>query len=145
MIQRIQSIFLLLSGGSFFGLFAVPFATSEVAIPQLLADMVYNVQDSPILMVLCALGGVVSLVAIFLFNNRELQIKLSYMATIFAFLLPLVAFLLIYNERTFTTQADSIDDQFGLYMPFISLIFSILAARFIRKDENTVKSMDRLR
>lgn len=145
MIQRIQSIFLLLSGVSFFSLFGVPFATSMVSIPELLSDMVYNVQDSPILMVLAGLGGLVSIGAIFLFNNRAFQIKMSYLAIVFSILLPLVAFLLIYNEQTFTTQSDKINDAFGLYLPFICLILSILAARFISKDEKTVRSMDRLR
>jgi len=145
MIQRIQSIFLLLSGVSFFSLFGVPFATSTVAIPNLLSDMIYNVQDSPILMVLCGLGGLLSIAAIFLFNNRPLQLKMSYLAIVVSILLPLVAFLLLFNEQTFTTQSDKINDAFGLYLPFISLILSILAARFIGKDENTVRSMDRLR
>ena len=145
MIQRIQSIFLLMSGISFLSLFGVPFATSSVAIPNLLSDMVYNIQDNIILMILCVLGGLVSIVAIFLYNNREFQIKLSYLATVFAILLPAVAILLIYNEGTITTQADKIQDKFGIYLPIVSLIFSVLATRFINKDESTVRSMDRLR
>jgi FtsH-binding integral membrane protein len=145
MIQRIQSIFLLLSGIAFFSLFALPFATSTVSIPVLMSDMIYDVQDSPILMTLCVVGGLVCIVAIFLFNNRVLQLRLSYLATVFSILLPLVAFLLIYNEQTSDLNYEKINDGLGLYLPFISLVFSILAARFISKDENTVRSMDRLR
>ena len=145
MIQRLQSIFLLLSGTSFFSLFAVPFADSTVAIPHLFDDKVYNIQDSPILLVLSILGGLISIGAIFLYNNRPLQIKMSYFTTIIAILLPLVAILLVYNEGTATEKANEIHDDFGIYLPIISLIFSILATRFITKDENTVRSMDRLR
>lgn len=145
MIQRIQSIFLLLSGIAFLSLFKFPFASSSVSIPELLSDMVYDVQDSPILMILCGLGGLVSIIAIFLFNNRGLQLKLTYFATIFSILLSLVAFLLVYNEQTSDFNADKINDELGLYLPFISLVFSLLAARFINKDEDTVRSMDRLR
>jgi Domain of unknown function (DUF4293) len=145
MIQRIQSIFLLLSGIAFFSLFMVPFATSEVVIPQIFNDMVYNIQDSPILLALCILGGLISIGAIFLFNNRPLQLKMSYIATVFSILLPLVAILLVFNEGTSGAHADKIDDKLGIYLPFISLIFSILAGRYIHKDENTVRSMDRLR
>ena len=145
MIQRIQSIFLLLSGVSFFSLFGVPFATSSIAIPDLLSDMVYNVQDSPILMVLAGLGGLICIGAIFLYNNRPLQIKMSYLGIVFSILLAVVALLLITNDQTVKTQSDKIDDSFGLYLPFICLILSGLAARFIGKDENTVRSMDRLR
>jgi hypothetical protein len=145
MIQRIQSIFLLLSGISFFSLFGVPFATSSIAIPNIFNDLVYNIQDSPILLVLCILGGLISIGAIFLFNNRVLQLKLSYLTTVLAILLPLVAMLLVYNEGTFTSSADKISDSFGIYLPILSIVFSILAARFIGKDENTVRGMDRLR
>jgi Domain of unknown function (DUF4293) len=145
MIQRIQTIFLLLSGIAFFSLFLVPFATSEVVIPQIFNDMVYNIQDSPILLGLCILGGLISIGAIFLFNNRPLQLKMSYIATVFSILLPLVAILLVYNEGTSGANADKIDDKLGIYLPLISLVFSILAGRYINKDENTVRSMDRLR
>jgi len=145
MIQRIQSIFLLLSGIAFFSLFMVPFATSDVVIPQLFNDLVYNIQDSPILLGLCILGGLISIVAIFLYNNRPLQLKMTYVATVFSILLPLVVILLIYNEGTSGANADKIDDKLGIYLPFVSLVFSILAARSIGKDENTVRSMDRLR
>lgn len=145
MIQRLQSIFLLLCSGAFFGLFGVPFASSSVSIPNLLNDMTYNIQDSPILIGLAILGGIISLVAIFLYNNRLLQMRLSYVTTVVSILLPLVAILLIYNEGTITTQADKIADGFGIYLPIVALIFSILAARFIKKDEETVRSMDRLR
>lgn len=145
MIQRIQSLFLLLCSASFFGLFGLPFATSSVSMPDIFSDMVYNISDNAILLGLCVLGGLVSLGAIFLYNNRELQIKISYVATVLAILLPLTAFLLIYNEGTGGANADKIDDAPGLYLPLVGIIFSVLAARFIRKDENTVRSMDRLR
>lgn len=145
MIQRIQSIFLLLSGIAFFSLFRVPFATSDVVIPQLFNDLVYNIQDSPILLGLCILGGLFSIGAIFLFNNRPLQLKMTYIATVFSILLPLVAFLLVINEGTSGANADKIDNKLGICLPFVSLVFSILAARYIGKDENTVRSMDRLR
>jgi uncharacterized membrane protein len=145
MIQRIQSIFLLLSSAGFLGLFGLPFATSTQAIPQLLADNVYNVQDSPILMALAGLGGLVCLGAIFLYNNRQLQVKLSYLSIVCAILLIFVTVLLIYNERTITDHADSIKDGFGIYLPVLSIVLSIIAGRYIKKDENIVQSMDRLR
>jgi len=145
MIQRIQSIYLLLSGTSFLSLFKVPFATSATAIPSLLADGVYNIYDNGVLIALAGLGGLLSIVAIFLFNNRMLQLKMSYGSIVLSILLPLVAMLLIYNEGTITNHASQIVDGFGIYMPVVAMIFGFLAARFIQKDEQTVQSMDRLR
>ena len=62
-----------------------------------------------------------------------------------AILLPLVAILLIYNEGTYTTNSAKIEDHLGIYLPIISLTFSGLAGRFIKKDEKLVKSADRIR
>jgi Na+-translocating ferredoxin:NAD+ oxidoreductase RnfA subunit len=145
MIQRIQSIFLLLSGLSFLALFKVPFAMSTEPIPNLLSDLFYNVQDSPILMALAGVGGLVTIGAIFLYNNRGLQLKMTNLSIIASILLVVVAVLLMYNERTLTTKASLIEDQLGIYLPIISLALSIFAGRYIRKDENIVQSMDRLR
>lgn len=145
MIQRIQSIFLFLSSVGFLSLFKLPFATSDKSIPNLLGDMVYNVQDHIILIILSILGGVLALAAIFLYKNRDLQLKLSNFTIICSVLLPLVAILLIYNEGTATNPSANIEDGLGIYASLASLVFAILASRFIKKDDQLVKSMDRLR
>lgn len=144
MIQRIQSIFLLLASGAFWSEFALPFATSEVESPGVLSDSVYNIHDSPVLLALTVIGGIVTFGAIFLYNNRGLQKRLSYLGVVMAILLPLVAFLLIYNERT-GEALGAINDGLGIYSPIVALIFALLAGRAIGKDDKLVKSMDRLR
>lgn len=145
MIQRLQSIFLLLAGLAFFSLFALPFATSTVAIPHIFDDLVYDITDNPILIVLTVLGGAVSLIAIFLYNNRSVQVKLSNLVIVLSILLIVLAIILVFNEGTTDQGADTISESAGIGMPIISLIFSALASKFIRKDDNTVRSMDRLR
>ncbi len=145
MIQRIQSIFLLLAGLALFSLFVLPFATSTVAIPHIFDDMVYDISDNPILLVLTILGGAISLIAIFLYNNRSVQIKLSNVVIVLSILLIVLAVILVFNEGTTDKGAETISENVGIGMPFISLIFSALASKFIRKDDNTVRSMDRLR
>ncbi len=145
MIQRIQSIFLLLSSIGFFSLFSLPFAVSDTAIPQLLADRMYNIQDHVVLIILAVSGGLLGLASIFLFKNRELQIKLSHFLIIVTLLLPLVAFLLIYNEGTAMIGGATIDDGTGLYVVGINIVFAFLASYFIKKDQKLVESMDRLR
>ena len=144
MIQRIQSLFLLLSSAAFWTEFALPFATTDVASPGVLSDLVYNIHDSPVLIGLTVIGGLVTLGAIFLFNNRSLQKRLSYLGIVMAILLPLVTFILIYNERT-GDALGTINDGLGIYPPIVALIFAVLAGRAIGKDDKLVKSMDRLR
>lgn len=145
MIQRIQSIFYLISGLCFAGLFKFPFATSDVSIPQLLSDRVYNVMDNIVLIILALAGAIISIVAIFLFKNRTMQIRSGYIIIILSILTPLVAFLLIYNEQTAVRDASGINDEPGIFLPVVALIFAFLANRFVKKDDKLVKSMDRLR
>ncbi len=145
MIQRIQSIFLLLASITFFLQFIFNFATSDKTSPGFLSDKIYNVLDNPVLLGLTILGGAVALVSIFLFRNRSLQMRLGYLVIVLCILLPLVAFLLILNEPTGLSKGVEINDGLAIYLPIIGLITTILATRYIKKDNKLVKSMDRLR
>jgi len=145
MIQRIQSLFLLFSGASFWALFGLSFASSDKTTAQFLSDQTYNIQDHNILLVLTIAGGLLALVSIFLFKNRPLQIRLSYLTLILAIILPMVVVFLFYDEATKNAMDVVINDQLGIYLPIVGIIGAILAIRFIKKDEKVVKSMDRLR
>ena len=145
MLQRIQSIFLLLTSIAFFLLFAVNFASSEKSYEGVFSDQIYNIMDSPILIGLTVLGGILALINIFMFKNRPMQLRLGYILITLCILLPLVAFLLVFNEKGPQISYDTINDGFGIYLPILGLITTIIANRFINKDNKLVKSMDRLR
>lgn len=145
MIQRIQSIFLLLASITFFLQFVFNFATSDKTTPGFLNDKIYNVLDNPVLLGLTILGGAVALISIFSFRNRRLQLRLGYLVIVLCILLPLVAMLLIYNESTVLSKGVEINEGLAIYLPIIGLITTILATRYINKDNKLVKSMDRLR
>ena len=149
MIQRIQSIFLLLATGALGGQFKLPYLQTAAEDPArslpALADGVLNPLDNPGLLGLTALAAVISFVAIFLFKNRSLQARLSMVAAaIGVMLLVLVAF----TTKTTLDQTPTGGNAqlaFGLALPVLALLFNWLAARAIRKDEALVRSMDRLR
>ncbi len=145
MIQRIQTLFLLLAAGSFGALFFIPMALSDTVTTQFLSDKMYDVTDHPVLLGLAALGGVIALLSIFLFKNRPLQLKLGYIIIIMAILLPLAAFLLFMNESAMLDASAIVVDQAGMYLPLLAIVFGFFSNYFIRKDERLVKSMDRLR
>ena len=146
MIQRIQSLFLLMTSAAFGLLFVWPFALSEKKDSTLFADNVYNVQDHILLIIMAFIGCLTALVAIFLFKNRKAQSKVTYFPIILSILIPVMAFVFFTNtSSTSSVQAEDIQDQAGMYLPAISLIFGLLALRFINKDDKLVKSMDRLR
>lgn len=149
MIQRIQSIFLFLAAGAFGGQFGLPYLQTPENDPArtvpALTDGVFNPLDNPGLLGLTCLGAIVSLAAIFLFKNRQLQARLSGVSSIVAILLlGLVAF----STKTTLDQTPaggSVHFAFGLALPVLALLLNWLASRAIRKDEALVRSMDRLR
>ena len=117
MIQRIQSVFLLLAAASFGGLLSFPLAISDKPTAQFLADSVYDITDHVALLVLTILGVGISLITIFLFRNRPLQLKLGYIIISLAILLPLAAFLLFTNESAVMDTTVQVNDQAGMFLP----------------------------
>ena len=142
MIQRLQSIFLLLSSLFFGSQFFTAFASTTKAIQGIFSDLTYSIHDNPILLGLVGLGALISLAAIFLYNNRNLQLKLTYTSVALALIFPITAAALYYlqlGESTSITPSLSL----GSFTPLGSIIFGALAGRNIKKDQKLVSSMDR--
>ena len=146
MIQRIQTIYLALAAACAFGLFALPFATSEVN-PQaesLFADGVYDITDNTALLVLFCVAGAMALISIFLFKNRKQQLLLGRFALIADILGIILVLWLIYQDGL--TGKQDVQEQLGVGLPILFLVFGFLALRNIQKDEKLVRSSyDRLR
>jgi len=145
MIQRIQSLLLLLTAIGFGSLFGLPLVTSDTSIPKLLADKMYNIFDHPVLIILTLAGALVSLITIFLFKKRENQLRLCYLISFLTVVLPIIAFLLIYTEGTAMVPGANIKYESGLYILIINIVLSFLSSYYIKKDQKLVSSMDRLR
>lgn len=143
MIQRIQTLFLLLGAVASFATLSLPFATTGQAIAgsAIFGDQVFNVNDHIALLVFFAVGGALAIAAIVLFKNRPVQLVLALLAAlanagggIFAGFL--------YSQDGNESQATL---GAGIALPLVALAMHMIARRFIRKDEQLVKSMDRLR
>ena len=143
MIQRIQTIYLLLAAASSLSLLALPFASSSenISASALFADSTYNLQDNIALLVLFALGGALALIAIFLFKNRKLQIKIGQSVILLLAIGVGVTAYLWFSDGTM----DKATLGLGMFAPLSGFIFTFLAIRAIRKDEKLVRSADRLR
>lgn len=143
MIQRIQSIFLLLGSGSCFGLFGLPVADTDAPQAQsaIFADASYTLFDDPILLGIFGLAGVLLLADIFLFRNRALQIRLSMLS------IALVLGGVGYGFFKLSTDVaqDLAGPAPGIAMPLLAIVFAYLARVYIHKDDRLVKSADRLR
>ena len=156
MIQRIQSLYLLVVAAACVMLFFFPmidyvdplkgtyklFATGMKSYSDL-PGVLFFWQTSPLLF-LTVISFVLAIIAIFLYKNRKLQFQLVNINVLVNVLLVALVFLLY--SRTFEHRLGILSSyQFGMYIPLISLIFLVLASRAIRKDEALVKSSDRLR
>lgn len=146
MIQRIQSIFLFLAAAAGFGVLALPFATTPEIVQgsSLFADKMFSIGDNIGLLVLFAVAGALSLAAIFLYQNRSLQMKIGKMA-LGADVLGVILAAVLYWQDSSNNAAASINGGWGACLPPIFIVFATLAIKAIKKDEALVRSADRLR
>ncbi|SRR5579871_238289 len=141
MIQRIQSIWLLLVAASASVTYSLPLYSGHLLNNT---EKKFFIPDSFLLFPLIFGLGALALVCIFLFKNRKLQFRL----VIVGVLLSIVTVVLEYiktDDFKATYNFQSGFYQLGALIPFLMIVFFIMAARGIYKDEKLVKSMDKLR
>lgn len=143
MIQRIQSVLILFSSIALGLEFLFPFATSSKEGTGFLSDSIYNTTDSSVLLGLVIGAIIISLIAIFLFKNRKLQMSVNWVAIVLCILIPVAAYFLLSQNQS--SNINGVSFGVGAFLPLVSAILLLVANRFISKDENLVKSMDRLR
>lgn len=80
--------------------------------------------------------------AIVLFKNRKLQFVLNRLNIIFNLTLLGV---FVYRLLTLSGEAQVSEKGIGMFLPIISIVFLVMANKAIKKDEDLVKSVDRLR
>lgn len=141
MIQRVQSIWFLLVVSSAFVSYSLPLYKGNLPDNSVKS---FFIPDNFLLFLLIFGLAALALVCIFLFKKRTMQFRL----TIFGVLLSILAIFLEYIKTADFKQANNFKSGsyfFGAMVPVAMLIFFILAARGIYKDEKLVKSMDKLR
>ena len=157
MIQRKQSIFLLLAALLAAATWLFPMATYERAgeVVQL-STRGLHLPDGSLdpeadlkipFAILHSVLAVALLVSIFLYGNRPRQrrvVRGTYMLV-----LALIAFQFITENsaRAYMAQGGPMEAHYGLsfYLPLVVLVLTFLAERAIKADEDLVRSMDRLR
>lgn len=143
MIQRIQSIFLLLAAAAALGLFGLPLAATAEPLSDsvLFADAQYQLGDHWSLMTAFGLAGVFLLAAIFLFRNRKLQMNLTLFGVLLSIIGAGISAFFFFSD----TGANEAAASSGIGLPVAAIIFGLLAYTYINKDEKLVRSADRLR
>lgn len=144
MIQRIQTLFLVLAAAASFGAIGTPLAiTSEgIAASALFQDSVFSANDNIVVLVLLAVGAALAVAAVILFKNRSVQLTLSLLAMLANAAGGLWAGYLFSQDGGKELGAQM---SWGIILPVFAIFLHVMARRFIRKDEQLVRSMDRLR
>lgn len=136
MLQRIQSIYLLLAAIASGGLIFVFSLWENEAGNSVFA------QEVEVPFILFIVSAVFSLASIFLFKNRKLQFVWGRINILLNFIL---LGLFVYWSLMVPGEANISEKGIGMFIPVVSIVLLVLANKAIKKDEDLVKSVDRLR
>lgn len=143
MIQRIQTVYLILasivSGGLIFVFNLWNTIKQKIFVVDLFSREIIALKIIPFLFLFSA---VLSIMAIFLFKNRKLQFVIGRIIILVNFIL---LGLLIYVSLTLSGETSVSEKGIGMFLPVLAILFIVLANKAIKKDEDLVKSADRLR
>lgn len=138
MIQRQQTLWLLLCSVAALLSFMFPFVTGKEMEKGILVDTSLKAGSDFLVLVVTGASLILSSFIIFLYKDRKLQMKLCLVGMVLA-----IAIIILYisrmNKLNNTTLA-----LFSI-LPFLILIGYVMAWKGIRKDEKLVKSLDKLR
>lgn len=136
MIQRIQTIYLLLAAANSGGL---------IFLVSLWVDGEGNevvAMDENVYFGAFVTSAIISIVAIFLYKNRQLQTVINRLNLMLNLILLGV---FVYRALTMSGATAVAEKGIGMFIPILSIVLIVLANKAIRKDEQLVKSADRLR
>jgi hypothetical protein len=141
MIQRIQSVWLLVAAIVMASLFYFPtYEYTGGSKPPL------TIGEDFLAIIMTAVSIGLSLFTIFNFKKRKQQIGLTWLNILLC--LGLQVWLVVRVNNITTSGPDiSIPGHYwiGLFIPFVTIILLFLAKAGMNKDEKLVKSLDRLR
>ncbi|MGY8916192.1 MAG: DUF4293 domain-containing protein [Flavobacteriales bacterium] len=136
MIQRIQTVYLivviLLTGVLPFwiNLWSDASGNEIYAANEIIVSLVFYV------------SAVLALACILLYKNRKNQFVVNRLNMILnLFLLGLF----VYRSLNLSGESNISEKGIGMLIPIFSIVFLVLANRAIKKDEDLIKSVDRLR
>lgn len=137
MIQRIQTIYLLLAflvTGVL--LFFVPlWTTNNGKAFYFMQDQVYTI--------LLGLSTMLTILSIISYKKRQNQFVMGRLNIILNLIL---LGLFVYRSPNLSGEAVTVSEKgIGMFLPIVAIVLLALANKAIKKDEDLVKSVDRLR
>ena len=139
MIQRIQSVWLLLASACAFLTLKLSFFSGNKMVNNVKQfESLTAINGGIILLILSVAVAIASLVVIFLYKDRKMQMRICF--AILA--VSIVNIVLFFSETKKFTEGKH---DWSAPIVFIIPIFLVFAIRGIYKDQKLIKSLDRLR
>ncbi|MBF4469882.1 DUF4293 domain-containing protein [Flavobacterium sp. HJJ] len=137
MIQRIQTIYLLIA---FLAVGILPFI---FPLWEWSDGKDYFVMQNQIYSILLGLSTAITVYSIISFKKRQTQ----FVANRLNIVLNLILLgLFVYHSLNLSGEAVTVSEKgIGMFVPILAVVFLVLANKAIKKDEDLVKSVDRLR
>ncbi|MBC3844997.1 DUF4293 domain-containing protein [Winogradskyella echinorum] len=136
MIQRIQTLYLILAAGISAGLIFVFHLWTNTEGAKVFA------LDNYMYLSLFMGSALLSLISIFSFKNRKSQFVMGRLNILLNFVLLGI---FVYQSLNVSGETNVSEKGIGILLPIFSIVCLVLANKAIKKDEDLVKSVDRLR
>ncbi len=136
MIQRIQTIYLIVSAiimGALYMWFPIVLGEDGSPIIE---------RSEPLIAILIFVSMALAVISILSFKKRQTQFVLNRLNIISNFILLGV---FVYRSLTLSGETLVSEKGIGVLLPIISIVFLVLANKAVKRDEDLVKSVDRLR
>jgi len=137
MLQRIQTIYLLLA---FVVTGILPFF---IPLWTMTDGKVYFFMQNQVYVVLFGLSTTLSLLSIISYKKRQNQFVIGRLNIILNLIL---LGLFVYRSLNVSGETLAVSEKgIGMFLPIVAIVLLVLANKAIKKDEDLVKSVDRLR
>jgi hypothetical protein len=137
MLQRIQTVYLILS------LILVGILPFFIPLWSVAGGKPYFFMNNMIYTILFGLSATLSLLSIFSYKKRQNQFVMGRLNIIFNLIL---LGLFLYHLLNLSGEAQAVSEKgIGIFLPLMAIVLLALANKSIKKDEDLVKSVDRIR
>lgn len=137
MIQRIQTVYLILA------FIATSVLMLFIPLWTLKTGKLFYFNQDPIYTVIVGLSTMLTIISIISYKKRQNQFVMGRLNIILNLIL---LGLFVYRSLNLSGEAVAVSEKgIGMFLPIVAIVLLVLANKAIKKDEDLVKSVDRLR
>ncbi len=137
MIQRIQTLYLILA------FVATGILSLVFPLWTLTGGKEYLASENQVYPILFGLSTALTIYTIIIFKKRQTQFVINRLNIILNLIL---LGLFVYRSLNLSGETPAVSEKgIGMFLPIVAIVLLVLANKAIKKDEDLVKSVDRLR